>query len=72
MQTQEKTPEKTNYQTLLTVEDLQIIFRISRASAYKLINSRGFPAFRINRKIFVHPQQLDQWIFRHNGKSHRY
>ena len=55
---------------LYTIEDIQRIFKIGRNKALALMNSAGFPAFRINRKLYVSKKKLEIWIEKSSGKSH--
>ena len=57
---------------MLTIRDIQEIFDLSRPSAYRLVNSSGFPAFRMNSRIYVHPGKLNDWILRQTGRRYRY
>jgi predicted DNA-binding transcriptional regulator AlpA len=51
----------------LKVEDLGRILGISRASAYSLARSKGFPAVRIGEKRVVIPR--DRFIAWFNSKA---
>ena len=46
----------------LTVSELQAELGIARTTAYELVNSKGFPAFRIGKKILVNAEKLREWI----------
>lgn len=47
----------------LTVEDLKAVFHIGNTKAYKLCETRGFPAFRIGEgKWLIDPQGLQEWV----------
>ena len=48
--------------TTLTVKELESYLNISRATSYELVNTPGFPAFRIGRKILVNIELLNHWI----------
>lgn len=60
--------EKTkwnNYDTLpliLDVTDIQHIMGISRASAYELVHTPGFPAVRSGRLIKVSKRAFFDWL----------
>lgn len=45
-----------------SVKDLQDYLGIGRTTAYELVNSKGFPAFRIGKKILVNAEGLEEWI----------
>lgn len=46
----------------LTVKELMEYMGVSRATAYELVNSEGFPAFKIGKKILVNVDLLKEWI----------
>ena len=55
----------TNYDNLplvLDVEDIQRIMGISRTSAYELVHTPGFPAFRSGRLIKVSKAAFFEWM----------
>lgn len=47
---------------MMTVQDLMDYLRISKNVAYELVRSKGFPAFRIGKKILINKDKLDEWI----------
>lgn len=54
-----------NYEDLplvLDVADIQGIMGISRTSAYELVHTPGFPAFRSGRLIRVSKQAFFDWM----------
>lgn len=56
-----------NYDDLplvLDVEDIQHIMGISRVSAYELVHTPGFSAFRSGRLIKVSKQAFFDWMAR--------
>lgn len=57
---------------MYTISDIQRIFDLSPSCAYRLMHSRGFPSFTLNRRIYVHPERLNEWILRQTGKRHKY
>lgn len=57
---------------LYNVEDIQRIFRLSRSKTYQLVSQKGFPAVRLNRKIYVPKNKLEQWIEKNCGKTFSY
>lgn len=46
----------------LTVKELQTELGIARTTAYELVNSKGFPSFRIGKKILVNVERLNEWM----------
>lgn len=46
----------------LTVKELQAELGVGRSTAYELCNSKGFPAFRIGKKILVNTEKLMEWM----------
>ena len=54
-----------NYEDLplmLTVPEVGEVLGISRASAYELVRSKGFPSIRIGTRILVPKDKLIAWI----------
>ena len=47
---------------VLDVADIQQIMGISRASAYELVHTPGFPAFRSGRLIKVSKTAFFEWM----------
>ena len=55
----------TNYDDLplmLSVPDVASILGISRAGAYELVRSDGFPSLRIGSRIVVPKEKFIGWI----------
>ena len=55
----------TSYDDLpltLTAPEVGEVLGISRASAYELVRSRGFPHIRIGTRILVPKDKFIQWI----------
>ena len=46
----------------MTVPQLCKQMNISRPMAYEMINSEGFPAFKVGTKYLINSQGLQQWI----------
>ena len=46
----------------LTVEETMKYLGVSRSTIYELVNSKGFPSFRIGKKILVNVDALQEWI----------
>ena len=53
---------------MLSVPDLTEALGISRAGAYELVKSEGFPALHIGNRILVPKEELIAWI-RSNTKG---
>ena len=47
----------------LTVEEMAEYLNIGRKTAYELVNSKGFPSFRIGKRILVNVEKLNEWIY---------
>ena len=52
---------------MLSVPDLTDVLGISRASAYELVKSKGFPALYIGNRIVIPKEELIAWIRRTIG-----
>ncbi len=52
----------------LTVSEMMVVLSVGRKKAYQLVNSEGFPSFRIGRKILVNRDGLFAWISRQEEK----
>ena len=60
-----------NYDELplvLDVADIQRIMGISRVTAYELVHTPGFPAFRSGRLIKVSKIAFFEWMAKGNGR----
>ena len=53
---------------MLSVPDLTEALGISRAGAYELVKSEGFPALHIGNRILVLKEELIAWIKSNIGK----
>lgn len=47
---------------MLNVVQVAAVLGISRAGAYKLVHSEGFPALEIGSRIVVPKDRLREWI----------
>ena len=47
---------------MLSVPDLTEALGISRAGAYELVKSEGFPALHIGNRILIPKEELVAWI----------
>ena len=53
---------------MLSVPEMAAALGISRAGAYELARSEGFPALRIGNRIVIPKDELREWIKRNMGK----
>ena len=54
---------------MLSVPEMAAALGISRAGAYELARSEGFPALRIGTRIVIPTDELREWIKRNMGKQ---
>ena len=54
---------------MLSVPEMVAALGISRAGAYELARSGGFPALRIGNRIVIPKDELREWIKRNMGKQ---
>ena len=54
---------------MLSVPEMGAALGISRAGAYELARSEGFPALRIGTRIVIPKDELREWIKRNMGKQ---
>ena len=54
---------------MLSVPEMAAVLGISRAGAYELARSEGFPALRIGTRIVIPKDELREWIKRNMGKQ---
>ena len=47
---------------MLSVQDVAAVLGISRAGAYELVKSEGFPAMNIGSRIIVPKEEFILWI----------
>ena len=47
---------------MLNVVQVAAVLGISRAGAYELVHSEGFPALKIGSRIVVSKEKLREWI----------
>lgn len=55
----------TNYDQLplaLNADEVAQVLGISRANAYSLMHSQGFPVLKINKRLVVPKNMLISWI----------
>ena len=46
----------------LTADQVAAVLSISRANAYTLMHSKGFPTIRIGKRMVVHRDRLIDWM----------
>lgn len=56
---------------MLKVEAAGKVLGISRATAYELANSDGFPVIKIGKRLLVPRDALRVWIEQNTGKSNK-
>ena len=54
---------------MLTVPEMAAVLGISRAGAYELAHSKGFPALTIGSRIVIPKDKLLNWIDENLGKA---
>ena len=55
----------TNYDQLplaLSADEVAQVLGISRANAYKLMNSKGFPVLKVGKRLVVPKDKLLAWM----------
>ncbi len=57
-----KYKEYSDLPMMLTVSEMGEALGISRAAAYQLVRSRGFPSMKIGTRILVPKDKLIKWI----------
>ena len=63
---------KTSYNQLpimLNVNTVAQTLGISRAGAYELMHSEGFPTLRIGKRMMVSKEHFIQWIESNSGEA---
>ena len=53
----------------LTVMEIAEVLRISRAGAYDLVRTEGFPALKIGSRIVIPKEKFIQWMDENTGKQ---
>lgn len=57
----------SNDREYLSVKDIQAMFKISRASAYNLMTTKGVPSIRIGRKFVVEKNDFYKFLDDYKG-----
>lgn len=53
---------------LLTATELCSYLSVGISTAYKLLNTNGFPTVKINSRKYANKELLDKWIEEHTTK----
>ena len=53
---------------MLSVPEMAAVLGISRAGAYELARSEGFPALRIGTRIVIPKDKLQEWVNKQTEK----
>ena len=61
--------EKKFNDTLLTLHEVQEIFRCGKRQAYELVHVHGFPAIKMGGKYLISTKVLERWIQNNAGKG---
>ena len=62
---------QTSYEQLplmINADQLSKTLGISRAGAYELMHSKGFPTLRIGKRMMVSKDQLIKWVEARSGE----
>lgn len=54
--------------TLLTLQEVQVIFHCGKRQAYELLYVPGFPAMKPGGRYLTSAKALDNWIQKNTGK----
>ena len=54
---------------MLSVPDLTEVLGISRAGAYELVKSEGFPSLHLGNRILIPKEELIAWIRENTSKA---
>ncbi|MCB5397630.1 helix-turn-helix domain-containing protein [Intestinibacter bartlettii] len=46
----------------MSVKEFSKLYNIGMNNAYKIVNTSGFPAIRVGRKIIIIRDQVDKWM----------
>lgn len=66
------TQNKTSYEQLpimLNADAVSQTLGISRAGAYELMHTKGFPTLRIGKRMMVSKEQFIKWIEMKSGEA---
>lgn len=54
---------------MLSVLEMAAALGISRAGAYELVRTEGFPALKIGTRIVISKDELQEWVKKNIGKK---
>lgn len=54
---------------MLSVPEMATALGISRAGAYELVRTEGFPALKIGSRIVIPKDKLQEWVYQNIGKE---
>ena len=54
---------------MLTLKDIQKIFRCGKDKARAIVMVDGFPKIQVNRDIYIPPVSLEKWIQKNVGNK---
>lgn len=54
---------------MLSVPEMAVALGISRAGAYELVRTEGFPALKIGSRIVIPKDDLREWVKQNTGKK---
>ena len=52
---------------MLTVKELQAIFKCSHNKIYQIIAIKGFPVIKIGKQYYVSQNDLERWLDKNKG-----
>ena len=53
-----------------TIEDIKNILQLnSKSTAYKLVNTPGFPKMKIGRSIRINPKKFEEYMEEHSEEE---
>lgn len=69
LEAQAKTKYMEDDIVLYTAKDIQRIFKCGQKKSYEIMHIAGFPAFRIDKIMYVEKTELKKWIDKNKTKS---
>ena len=51
-----------NLQAVLDIDDIKSVLRVSRANAYKISGSKGFPRLKVGKRVLVQKKDFIEWL----------
>lgn len=61
--------EPITSKALLTASELCVYLNIGLSTAYKLLNTSGFPTVKLNRRKYANRELLDIWLKEQTKKN---